>query len=271
MYDKTIKISIITNTNNSIQSPQIISTKSKTVSKTTIEPSPQPTTSSQQAIIDREVDDTRESIDIMSATTTTPTLDTRAANEAETNNNSEILSPETPRFSQFMDYITGSATSETAQADTETSSQSATGQPSLIGKTMNTSTNNTSYDKTNYQYKNRYATLTNPNYTKSLNSKNKVGKRCYRLNIERPFDIHCEQSPLVRFVLVCFVVVCLCALTLARSLTNLPLFSSSLYILNRSMVITWHHGQRKYIPKLSVQPNIVHHVTWVVNKLHGEN
>ena len=94
-----------------------------------------------------------------------------------------------------MDYITGSSTSETAQADTTTNdadntttkaqSSSLSGQPS--------------YNPTNYQYKNRYATLSNPNYTKSVNSKTKVGKRCYRLNIERPFDIHCEQSPLVRF------------------------------------------------------------------------
>jgi hypothetical protein len=196
MYDKTIKISI-TNTTNNIQSPQIISTKSKTVSKTTIEPSPQPTSKQHtQAIVDREVDDTRESIDIMSATTT-PTLDTRAANEAETNNNSEILSPDdTPRFSQFMDYITGSATSETAQADTETSNDADNSQSAATGQLT------LPYDPTNYQYKNRYATLTNPNYTKSLNSKNKVGKRCYRLNIERPFDIHCEQSPLVRFLFV---------------------------------------------------------------------
>ena len=194
MYDKTNKTSITTNTNNNIQSPQIILTKSKTVSKTIIEsPTPQPTTPSLQALVDREVDDTRESIDTMSATTT-PTFDTRAETN---NNNSEVLSPDTPRFSQFRDYITGSSTSETAQADTTTNtaqstntttqSSSSPGQPTLP------------YNPANYQYKNRYASLTNPNYTKSLNSKNKVGKRCYRLNIERPFDIHCEQSPLVRF------------------------------------------------------------------------
>ena len=34
-------------------------------------------------------------------------------------------------------------------------------------------------------------------YTSSLNAKTRIGKRCYRLNLERPFDIHCEQSPLV--------------------------------------------------------------------------
>jgi len=205
MYDKTNKTSI-TNTNNYIQ--QIISTKSKTVSKTTItKPSPQqPTTPSHhhlQTQVDREVDDTRESIDTMSATTT-PTLDTRAAaNEAETNNNnSEILSPDTPRFSQFMDYITGSNTSETAQADTTTNVAQST------GTTVQSSPSQLPYNPTNYQYKNRYATLTNPNYTQSVNSKNKVGKRCYRLNIERPFDIHCEQSPLVRFNLVGWFVCC---------------------------------------------------------------
>ena len=204
MYDKTNKTSIITNTTNNLQSPQIISTKSKTVSKTTIIESPtQPTTSSQQAIVDREVDDTRESIDTMSATTT-PTLDTRAAaNEAETNNNnSEVLSPDTPRFSQFMDYITGSATSETVQADATNDADNAS------TKAQSSSSPQPSYNPTNYQYKNRYASLTNPNYTKSLNSKNKVGKRCYRLNIERPFDIHCEQSPLVRVFVCLFVWLC---------------------------------------------------------------
>jgi len=214
MYDKTIKTSITTNTNNNIQSPQIISTKSKTVSKTTIIVSSpqQPTTPSHHHLhtqVDREVDDTRESIDTMSATTT-PTLDTRAANtDTEATSNSEILSPDTPRFSQFMDYITGSATSETAQqaADaTNDATQSADGSSATGQLTL-------PYNPTNYQYKNRYATLSNPNYTKSLNSKTKVGKRCYRLNIERPFDIHCEQSPLVRFNLFGWLVClsgCLC-------------------------------------------------------------
>ena len=35
-------------------------------------------------------------------------------------------------------------------------------------------------------------------YTSVDDKSNKIGKRCYRLNLERPFDIHCEQSPLVR-------------------------------------------------------------------------
>ena len=207
MYDKTNKTSITTNTNNNIQSPQIISTKSKTVSKT-IESLTQPTTSSQQAI-NREVDDTRESIDTMSATTTTPTLDTRAAtNEAESNS-SELLSPDTPRFSQFMDYITGSSTSETAQADATNANKSTVQSSSLPVQP--------SYNPNNYQYKNRYNNLSNPNYTKSLNSKTKVGKRCYRLNIERPFDIHCEQSPLVRFCcLFCCVLLFVCLFVCLR-------------------------------------------------------
>ena len=200
MYDKTIKTSI-TNT----QSPQIISTKSKTVSKITISPTQsQPNISYTQTQVDREVDDTRESIDTMTATTT-PTLDTRAANEDETNsnnNNSEVLSPDTPRFSQFMDYITGnSSTSETAQADTTTNATQSDNTTARSSTLPSLSTSQ-SYNPANYQYSKRYNNLSNPNYTTSINSKTKVGKRCYRLNIERPFDIHCEQSPLV-CVFVC--------------------------------------------------------------------
>lgn len=33
-------------------------------------------------------------------------------------------------------------------------------------------------------------------YTSAKDAAGRVGKRCYRLNLERPFDIHCEQSPL---------------------------------------------------------------------------
>lgn len=45
----------------------------------------------------------------------------------------------------------------------------------------------------------RYAHLStsqkHTNYTQ-IKSKHRTGKRCYRLNLERPFDITCEQSPL---------------------------------------------------------------------------
>jgi len=33
-------------------------------------------------------------------------------------------------------------------------------------------------------------------YTGAKDTAGRIGKRCYRLNLERPFDIHCEQSPL---------------------------------------------------------------------------
>jgi hypothetical protein len=38
---------------------------------------------------------------------------------------------------------------------------------------------------------------TKADFSTALNSNAGTGKRCYRLNLERPFDIHCEQSPLV--------------------------------------------------------------------------
>ena len=44
----------------------------------------------------------------------------------------------------------------------------------------------------------RYAHLSSTeklDYT-TLKSKHRTGRRCYRLNLERPFNIHCEQSPL---------------------------------------------------------------------------
>eukprot|EP00571_Detonula_confervacea_P004174 CAMPEP_0172315512 /NCGR_PEP_ID=MMETSP1058-20130122/25412_1 /TAXON_ID=83371 /ORGANISM="Detonula confervacea, Strain CCMP 353" /LENGTH=961 /DNA_ID=CAMNT_0013029597 /DNA_START=494 /DNA_END=3382 /DNA_ORIENTATION=- len=53
------------------------------------------------------------------------------------------------------------------------------------------------YQPADYQYSNRYSSPTMAtNYTSSNDTKNRIGKRCYRLNLERPLDIHCEQSPL---------------------------------------------------------------------------
>jgi len=46
-----------------------------------------------------------------------------------------------------------------------------------------------------YAYANRYSPDM-ADYVAAHDTKNKVGRRCYRLNLERPFDIHCEQSPL---------------------------------------------------------------------------
>lgn len=46
-----------------------------------------------------------------------------------------------------------------------------------------------------YDYSRRYAPGM-ADFTKAFDSKTRAGKRCYRLNLERPFDIHCEQSPL---------------------------------------------------------------------------
>jgi len=34
-------------------------------------------------------------------------------------------------------------------------------------------------------------------FVTASDTKSRAGRRCYRLNLERPFDIHCEQSPLV--------------------------------------------------------------------------
>ena len=61
-----------------------------------------------------------------------------------------------------------------------------------------TSTNNEAAEDDNATYHTRrYAHLpaTQANYT-TLPSRTRVGQRCYRLNLERPFNIHCEQSPL---------------------------------------------------------------------------
>ncbi|KAL9184849.1 hypothetical protein ACHAXT_002626 [Thalassiosira profunda] len=46
-----------------------------------------------------------------------------------------------------------------------------------------------------YDYANRYP-LQMKDFTTKLDAKTRIGRRCYRLNLERPFDIHCEQSPL---------------------------------------------------------------------------
>ena len=52
------------------------------------------------------------------------------------------------------------------------------------------------YNVQQYSYGSRYA-LATEDFTTVHDSKTNTGKRCYRLNLERPFDIHCEQSPLV--------------------------------------------------------------------------
>eukprot|EP00585_Thalassiosira_rotula_P004010 CAMPEP_0196139174 /NCGR_PEP_ID=MMETSP0910-20130528/6549_1 /TAXON_ID=49265 /ORGANISM="Thalassiosira rotula, Strain GSO102" /LENGTH=331 /DNA_ID=CAMNT_0041399871 /DNA_START=145 /DNA_END=1137 /DNA_ORIENTATION=- len=46
-----------------------------------------------------------------------------------------------------------------------------------------------------YAYLKRYSPEL-ADFTTALDTKTRVGRRCYRLNLERPFDIHCEQSPL---------------------------------------------------------------------------
>jgi len=51
------------------------------------------------------------------------------------------------------------------------------------------------YNVLQYSYVHRHAPAL-ADFTKVSNSKSTLGKRCYRLNLERPFDIHCEQSPL---------------------------------------------------------------------------
>lgn len=51
----------------------------------------------------------------------------------------------------------------------------------------------TSYKAIRYAHLSTSTKLTN--YT-NIKSKHRIGKRCYRLNLERPFDITCEQSPL---------------------------------------------------------------------------
>lgn len=52
-----------------------------------------------------------------------------------------------------------------------------------------------SYNVLQYDYAHRHAPTT-ADFTTALNSTTGTGKRCFRLNLERPFDIHCEQSPL---------------------------------------------------------------------------
>ena len=52
------------------------------------------------------------------------------------------------------------------------------------------------YNVLQYSYANRYPPAM-ADFSTALNSKTNTGKRCYRLNLESPFDIHCEQSPLV--------------------------------------------------------------------------
>ena len=42
----------------------------------------------------------------------------------------------------------------------------------------------------------RFESSSNNIINTTLSSKTRQGRRCYRLNLERPFNIHCEQSPL---------------------------------------------------------------------------
>ena len=95
---------------------------------------------------------------------------------------------DTPRFAAFMEYISGSTADEaTKTAENHESSPAAAEEGNAKPPT---------HPSLQYNYSNRYPTKMD-NFTTSQNSKTRVGKRCYRLNLERPFDIHCEQSPLV--------------------------------------------------------------------------
>mmetsp|Transcript_36861 Transcript_36861/g.54208 ORF Transcript_36861/g.54208 Transcript_36861/m.54208 type:complete len:488 (-) Transcript_36861:344-1807(-) len=74
--------------------------------------------------------------------------------------------------------------------------------PSEEGRNTKISPTNSSEDcpregisSSNSYHSIRYAHLPADNYT-TIKSKNRQGRRCYRLNLERPFNIHCEQSPL---------------------------------------------------------------------------
>eukprot|EP00984_Skeletonema_dohrnii_P026108 scaffold15399_cov108-Skeletonema_dohrnii-CCMP3373.AAC.5 len=74
--------------------------------------------------------------------------------------------------------------------------------PSEEGRNTKISPTNSSEDcpregisTSNSYHSIRYAHLPADNYT-TIKSKNRQGRRCYRLNLERPFNIHCEQSPL---------------------------------------------------------------------------
>ena len=143
-------------------------------------------------------------------------IDTRGAAMSPSNGEEA----DTPRFAAFMDFIAGSPTAAATDATTQESSNHESS-PAAEASTKSTtsvvqqqqqeegSTNNTkptplqSHPSFQYNYSHRYSTEMD-NFTKAQKSKTKVGKRCYRLNLERPFDIHCEQSPLVSF---CFCII----------------------------------------------------------------
>ena len=152
-----------------------------------------------------------------------PTIETTEG--ASTTTEGPLLSsPDTPKFAAFMDFITSGGRSEDDNEITEVQQQQGVMSPTTndnihtnamedmslqaTKSTQHPSSQHTSYyyDPTLYKYHNRYSTLSSSlsNYTSQHNTRTKIGKRCYRLNLERPFDIHCEQSPLVSFYILCF-------------------------------------------------------------------
>ena len=108
------------------------------------------------------------------------------------------LSPESPSFASFMNFVTGSGSDSDRKGggkSTISTSYSYANRYTNMKQTIGSNfvnNNNNSLDPSST------ATNTNTNTnTKILkSSKRTQRRRCYRLNLERPFDIHCEQSPL---------------------------------------------------------------------------
>jgi len=143
--------------------------------------------------------------------------------------------PDTPRFSEFLSFLKPSSDPTNAAGEagettaTEDASSSNTSSPTVVHGVKTSSVMGASslhsMDASNasslleergsshpHHHPNRptpspppprqYDSYTDryppqmTNYTDVHNTKKTIGRRCYRLNLERPFDIHCEQSPL---------------------------------------------------------------------------
>ena len=138
-------------------------------------------------------DEEQREEEIMSATTKETTAEGGQRSAAATP--STPLSPESPSFASFMNFVTGSGSDSDRKGGGKSTISTSysyanryTNMKQTIGSNFVNNNNNLDPSST--------ATNTNTNTKILKSSKRTQRRRCYRLNLERPFDIHCEQSPL---------------------------------------------------------------------------
>ena len=142
----------------------------------------------------------------------TPGAGTEAFNKSQV-----PMSPDTPRFSAFLDLLSKDeeeAAAAAAQAEATPDSEPDAERPGAAASAPAAQSpaaakpqsqrpqhqppqrRQPSPASRSYDYSRRYVSDMQ-DFSTVRNNARVVGRRCYRLNIERPLDIHCEQSPLV--------------------------------------------------------------------------